>query len=138
MFQSKSRMNWIHFMIGLTFYPIVWAFLFASKQVVIQDQVTLLIAISSFNLLQFFQFQCHLAMSRNKNKAKLPDYWMFQYVVCPNFAIECFLYIVLASFYQSITAFLMCIFVFINQIMSALDRKSCYSKPSFAIFYLII
>jgi hypothetical protein len=89
---------------------------------------------------QYGQFQCHFAMSRNTNREKLPAFWMFRYVVCPNFTLECMLYLSLFVYLQSLISFEALVFVIINQMISAIDRQRVYKGgqiPKFAIFYLI-
>ena len=94
-----------------------------------------------FLLIQYLQWKCHYEMSKNVNRSVLPNYWMFKYVVCPNYFFECLIYLCFYGYFQNEIAFEAFLFVLINQTMSAIDRKTYYKDkncPKYAIFFKIV
>ena len=145
LFKSKSKMNLIHLGMGLTFYPAIWVIIYNDgkfKASVNKSPFVWMISLFCFMMAQYGQYQCHLAMSRNRNRQILPAFWMFRLVVCPNFALECLLYLSLFGCLQSMISFEALVFVVINQTMSAVDRQGSYKGtggiPRYAIFYSFI
>jgi hypothetical protein len=123
--KTKSQMNLIHFLVGITFYPFVWMIL-AVETPQHYTLPSLLLWISCY-----FQFQCHWAMAHNNQKTLLPKYWLFSVFVCPNYTCEILVYVALWLSLQSSQSLLLLIFVSLNQIISGLDRKGYY--PSLQI-----
>lgn len=147
LFKSKSKMNLIHLGMGLTFYPAIWVIIYNDSK--FKDSINKspfvwikMISLLCFMMVQYGQYQCHLAMSRNLNRQILPAFWMFRLVVCPNFGLECLIYLSLFGCLQSLISFEALVFVVINQTMSAVDRQGSYKGarwiPRYAIFYSLI
>jgi hypothetical protein len=128
LFKSATKMNLLHLVVGITFYPVVWGSLIVPASV---DTILKTLAIILFWVAFYFQFAIHLSMSRNKDKSHLPKYWMFRYFACPNFTMEILLYLSLHIILWTPTLLSILIFVFLNQTISALDRLQYYkTKPN--------
>jgi hypothetical protein len=123
--KSQSLMNWIHFLVGISFYPFVWVILdIDSKADIGQNIWSITILLSAC----YFQLQTHLQLARNRDRKQLPKYWLFHSFICPNFTFEIVIYLSLVIELQSLKSVLLFTFVCLNQIISAVDRKKCYPK----------
>lgn len=132
LFKSSTKMNLLHLLIGICFYPSVWVLLAnTNTDLTIYGLLPLLGFFRSF----FLQWQCHLAMSRNKDKKRLPDFVLFQYYICPNMTMECGMYFFLHLMVLKDWSMLLLLFVLFNQTITAVDRKGIYkNEPTHAIF----
>ena len=127
LFQSGTKMHILHLFIGITYYPIVWLVL--SNPAPIDWSLSLPLSVA-FLALNYLQFECHLALSRNADKSKLPSSTrlLFYRVACPNFLCEVLLYLVVAMWMRTLVSVLLLVFVGANQIISAVDRLDCYPE----------
>ncbi|KAI8899918.1 hypothetical protein BC833DRAFT_618952 [Globomyces pollinis-pini] len=133
LFQSNTVMHLSHLIVGMTFYPMVWILLELDDTTL---TVTKTFWIFMFLITVIFQSMIHLTLSRNSCKKKLPMFWPFDYIICPNFTCEIVLYFIIMIMIPSISTFILFVFVSGNQIISALQRKEQYPKLSqSAIFY---
>lgn len=120
--ESASRMHVLHFIVGALFYPVVWVLMYDATPSSSYPPYALFVSA------MFLQFQCHLALARNPDREQLPEFWMFDFVLCPNFSCELAIYASLLWMVPTARFFLLFAFVFINQTSSAVDRLSYYPK----------
>ena len=131
---SKTCMNLLHFLVGMTFYPAVWILLARIERVETQPVMVILMQVAM--ILQCF---CHLQMARNKDRTRLPPFLpILNLVICPNYFLEIIIYVFLAIILKTWAGLFMALFVAGNQIISAIERKQYYQKNEISPKYAII
>jgi hypothetical protein len=133
-FNSRAGMHLLHYLVGLTFYPVVWLTLAGNESCNANPSS---IYLWFFIAAMLGQSWCHFLLSRNLKRDELPRVWPFTIVVCPNFGLEVFLYFTLAMHAGCKITWLQFFFVFLNQAVSASQRQRHYRSSLFAMIPFI-
>jgi hypothetical protein len=124
LFHSTTKMHMIHALVGFSFYPIVWYIIFRS------EIIFSLISCGGFLISCWGQYLSHKILSKNKDKKRLPNHWAFRIFICPNYTMEVLIYFFLHLSLYNWNSFLLLLFVFLNQAISAIDKKLYYQNTT--------
>lgn len=124
-YAKSSMMHILHYVAGLTFYPVTGI-------LVNQNDKTgpgILFGLA-FILLSWMQLDIHnyLAGIRSKNSVhqRIPSTGLFYFILCPHYALELLIYLVILLRIPSIQSTLCMLFVFANLLTSAYLTKQWY------------
>lgn len=136
-FGPKSKMSFIHYLIGLIHYPLV------SLTIIIDStyaytKISLLSCCCSlllFIIASHIQYNVHVTLAKNRRTNSnenypIPNgYWPFQFFSCPNYIAEIFIYISFLLVSHRTSCFLsLTIWVIVNQSISALLNHRWYCQ----------
>lgn len=119
-YSDSSRMHLLHYICGLSFYPVIIMILIDMEPKVLSKSTTWI-----FCLLSWLQMHHHYLLGRTRRKGyRAIDQALFRYVYCPHYMIEIILYILLLKQNYSCPLQMLClVFVSLNLTVSAVNSK---------------
>jgi hypothetical protein len=130
-------MSFIHYLVGLIYYPLVGLTFLIDKKYGEYEKISLFnycLALIIFLNASYIQYQVHLTLAKNRRTENenypIPNgHWIFEYFSCPNYIAEIFIYISFLLISHRTSCFMsLVIWVIVNQCISALLGHRWYCQ----------
>jgi hypothetical protein len=135
-FRPTSTMSFIHYLIGIIHYPFVGLTIITDDTYSYESSsiLTFGFAFLLFMNASYIQYRVHLALADNRHTENenypIPNnYWLFEYLSCPNYIAEILIYIsFLLISHRTLCFISLTIWVIVNQCLSALLAHRWYCR----------
>ncbi len=127
-YSIDSKMHILHYLAGITFYPIAG---YAISKNHHNDQIGSIWLLIFFNL-SIVQMRAHRELHALRTSSKMyqriPKQGMFRFLLCPHYLSEILLYLTFAYPYCNFPSVLVLMFVFTNLSISGYNTRQWHSK----------
>jgi hypothetical protein len=132
-YKSKvhTKINFLHYLFGLIYYPCVGLTILIDKKYSYTNisLIKYFLALILFFNANYIQHHVHLTLAKNNSYPILNDYWIFNYFSSPNSITEIFIYMsFLIASHRTSAMTSLCVWVFLNQSLSALLNQRWYGR----------